>query len=94
MRCLEIVCVTTTAVEREAVISAVAPYCDEPEVDVRIYRHEMHPTYLAVHLTHRGEGQDRADALAERIAALLNTHGFISRARWREVATPDTGTER
>jgi len=51
----------------------------------------MHPTDLAAHLTHRDEVDDRADVLAEHIAALLETHGFISRARWREVATADSG---
>ena len=87
-------CVTTSAAERDAVIAAVAPFCDELEVDVRISRHEIHPTDPAGHLTHSDEAEDRADVLSERIAALLEPHGLISRARWREVATADTGAER
>ena len=87
MQRLEIVCVTTSAAEREAVICAVAPFCAEPDVNVRIYKHERHPTDLAVHLVHCDEAKDRADALGERIAALLESHGLIVRARWREVTT-------
>lgn len=89
MRCLEIVCVTTSASERAAAIDAVAPFCVEADVDVRIYRHETHPTDLAVHLTYPVEVSGHAVALGERIADLLKTHGFLSRARWREVATRD-----
>ena len=94
MRCLEIVFVTTSAAERDAVIAAVTPFCDEPEVEVRLYKHELHPTDLAVHLTHRDEAEDRADVLSEHIAALMETHGFVSRARWREVADANEGARR
>ena len=89
MRCLEIVCVTTSASERAAAIEAVAPFCDRADVAVRIYRHETHPTDLAVHLTYPVALSDDADVLSERIAALLETHGLLSRARWREVSTLD-----
>lgn len=73
MHCLEIVCIRTSAAERDAAIAAVMPFCDEPEVDVRIYRHELHATDLA---------------------ALMETHSFVSRARWREVQTADEGARR
>lgn len=90
-RCLEIVCLTTSPADREAVIAAVAPFSNEDGVDVRIYRHETHPTDLAVHLMHPVDARDRAEALGERITALLEAHGIISRARWREVDRADRG---
>lgn len=91
MRCLEIVCVTTSAAERDAVIAAVTPFCDAPDVDVRIYEHELHPTDLAVHLAHRDEAKDQAGVLGEHIARLMEAHGFVSRARWREVTDANRG---
>jgi hypothetical protein len=87
LRRLEIVCVTTSVAERDAVIAAVAPFCGELEVEVRVYTHEQHPTDLAVHLTHRDGA--RADALAEHIAARMEAYGLVSRSRWREVTGGD-----
>ncbi len=84
MSYVEIICATTSSGEREAAIEAVAPFCRETEVRVRVYRHELHSTDLAVHVFHLDAAAEQADWIGERITRVLETHGFVSRAKWRE----------
>lgn len=81
MRRLEIMCLTTSAGERETVSRLLAPFCAEGGPGIRIYRHETHPTELAVHVVHTDD-TPAVEALSERIAALLESHGLVSRSRW------------
>ncbi len=96
MHCLEVNCMTASAAESNAVIAAVSTFCAASEVEVRIYRHELHPTDPAVHLTHDEAAQGEAERLGELIAVQMETCGLVSCTRWREVATTeeDQGVQR
>ena len=76
MRRLEVL--ELTASDREAAIQALEPFRAEEGARLRMYR----PTELAVHILPAAEGGAEADALPERIAALLETHGLLSRSQW------------
>ncbi len=63
--------------------------------EIRLYRHAIVATDLAVHIVHRGSLPDRPDtALGDRVAALLEDYGLVSRSLWVRIASTPPGRQR